>query len=392
MYWNLVFVRDSRNKLNENINGKILKNITSLIEKQKSYGFKVDLKLDGLSSPANTNGGYRTIVKCKVSEDLAKTPELAEKRWEKLFEIIKKKAGAREWTIKDESEVVTNNQGELETQEMSNGPFIIPELTQKVMEEQFGGVWERSGHIRLIHDTVKTFATSEGTIRGHTLLYGLPAGCKTTLFERFKNWYEAEDGVERVKFLDATTMSKAGLENWLLSAADEGLLPDVLVLEEIEKQSPDNLLCLLSVMGSGYVAKHNARVQMRRQCNCLIWATCNDSFILRQFRAGALWSRFAHRWYCPRPSKTVMRSILLEKIESIGGNPVWADKIMDFGWDEMQERDPRTLISLLDGGNRLLDNSYQQDILSISEAKNLEEKGKEVETQVITESAVTQTT
>ncbi|MEW3709423.1 hypothetical protein QOZ51_30150, partial [Pseudomonas aeruginosa] len=91
-----------------------------------------------------------------------------------------------------------------------------------------------------------------------------------TLFERFKNWFEESDGVERVKFLDATTMSKAGLENWLISAADDRMLPDILVLEEIEKKSPDNLLCLLSVMGSGYVAKHNARVQARKQCNCLI--------------------------------------------------------------------------------------------------------------------------
>ncbi len=377
MFWDLVFVRDSKNKLNVDINEKILKKFTGLIEKQKSYGFKVDLQLDGLKNPKTTNGGWRTLVKFKVSEDIAKTPDLAEKRWEKIYEIVKRRAGEREWLVRNESDVNFDEKGEFETQEIINGPFIIPDLTDKVMEEKFEAVYEREPHIRLIHDTVKTFNSSNREIRGHTLLYGQPAGCKTTLYEKFKVWYEGGDGVERVKFLDATTMSKAGLENWLISAADDGMLPDILVLEEIEKQSPDNLLCLLSVMGSGYVAKHNAKIQARKQCNCLIWATCNDEFAVRNFRAGALWSRFAHKWYCHRPTKTVMEKILRQKVKVIGGNPDWVDKVMDLAYNKLKETDPRTIISYLDGGDRLMDGSYVADILSIAESKNLELRGLE---------------
>lgn len=78
-------------------------------------------------------------------------------------------------------------------------------------------------------------------------------------------------------FVDATTASKAGLENWLLDKAETGTLAEIIVLEEIEKQPLDNLLTLVSLMGSGYVAKLNARVGHRKElANVLVWATCND--------------------------------------------------------------------------------------------------------------------
>jgi hypothetical protein len=71
------------------------------------------------------------------------------------------------------------------------------------------------------------------------LLYGPPASAKTSLFKAFKALYE-KDGWERVVVIDGY-------------AKDE-TLPDVLVIEEVEKQDPKNLRCLLSVMASGYLA------------------------------------------------------------------------------------------------------------------------------------------
>src|SRR5262245_14245410 len=133
--------------------------------------------------------------------------------------------------------------------------FQLPQLNLT----HFAGVHERDSHIRLIHDAAKTCVTTSWRERSHVLLYGQPAAAKTTLFERFTRLYDSP-GAEHVVFLDGATMTKAGLENWLLSQSDEGTAPEFLVIEEIEKQSMDNLLTLLSLMASGKVVKTNAKV------------------------------------------------------------------------------------------------------------------------------------
>src|SRR5262245_31260964 len=105
--------------------------------------------------------------------------------------------------------------------------------------------------------------------------------------------------------------SKAGLENWLLDRAEQDELADIIVLEELEKLQPlDNLLPLVSLMGSGYIAKLNARIGRRRElANVLVWATCNDEAIIRRWRNGAIWSRFAKKLHCARPSRELMGCI-----------------------------------------------------------------------------------
>src|SRR5439155_4753237 len=89
----------------------------------------------------------------------------------------------------------------------------------------------------------------------HVVLHGEPAAAKTFLLRCFKALYEQGSEVERVVFIDAQTMTKAGLEDWLLQRAEEGSLPEIIVLEELEKQGEGVLLPLISVMGSGYLAK-----------------------------------------------------------------------------------------------------------------------------------------
>src|SRR5262249_23941943 len=100
---------------------------------------------------------------------------------------------------------------------------------------------------------------------------------------------------------------------------------------EIEKQPLDNLLTLVSLMGSGYIAKLNCRVGHRKElAHCLVWATCNDEEVVRRFRKGVLWSRFAHKPHCTRPSRELMRKILLDQPEKLGGNPAWVDAALAF--------------------------------------------------------------
>ena len=86
---------------------------------------------------------------------------------------------------------------------------------------------------------------------------------------------------------------------------DQGALGEILALEEIEKVKPiDALLPLVSPMGSGYFSKLKARIGLRNvSANFLVWATCNDEDVLREWNRGVLWSRFASRWHCPCPPR-----------------------------------------------------------------------------------------
>jgi hypothetical protein len=264
---------------------------------------------------------------------------------------------------------------------------VVPTLTADVMATYFGGIYERDEHIRVVHAAVESFVATLNAwkqdrpvevARGHVLLKGKPAGCKTTILERLKKWYEtASPGAERMTFVDTQTATRAGLENWLLEKAEQGELADIVVLEELEKQQPlDALLPLVSVMGSGYIAKLNAWVGRRKEvANILVFATCNDEEVIRKWRNGAIWSRFAKKLHCPRPSKKLMLRILLDTVLRAGGNPDWAERALEFAYDVMPQAvgftldDPREVKGLLDGGDRLLDGSYQRDLLAIFQAE-----------------------
>lgn len=386
MNFDIVLERQTRNKLNPENARKTLRTIVKAAERNKDMGISAGLSKLGepseLFDEAGAAIGWQYSVKARLKEDKARTKEVGMRRLEHAFEMVTRRAASRDWVVRKASEAtVLPAQAFLAGEPQAipapstvvRTPFVVPALNDEVMKGFFNGVYEREAHIRLIHDSVTRFRESNGRIRGHTLLHGLPAGCKTTMFERFKEWYESDGGdFERVRFLDGPTLSKAGLENWLLRQAADRTLPEILVIEEVEKQPLDNMLTLLSVMGSGYVAKHNARVQDRQECKCLVWATCNDPELLRVFRNGALWSRFSHRWHCSRPTKDLMSKILSREVEAIGGRQEWVAKVMEFAYDKLKLEDPREIIALLDGGDRLLDNSYQRDVLSILSAQQQE--------------------
>ncbi len=285
---------------------------------------------------------------------------------------------------------LTQTLPEVSLNEMMRRPprpaLVIPELGPEAANKFFAGVYERDAHIRLIYDALRSYADSlqawkhDNSVelaRSHVLLRGKTAGAKTMLMERFKAFLEQENMVERVTFVDMQTSTKAGLENWLLDKAEQAELAEIIVLEEIEKVQPlDALLPLVSIMGSGYLAKMNAHIGSRREiANVFVLATCNDESVIKNWRKGVLWSRFAHRLFCPRPSRELMKRILLDKVEKMGGNPLWVDKVLEFGYDLLPQTglapmdDPRTLKGLLDGGDRLMDNSYQLDLLAIIEAE-----------------------
>jgi SpoVK/Ycf46/Vps4 family AAA+-type ATPase len=216
------------------------------------------------------------------------------------------------------------------------------------------------------------------------ILYGPPTGAKTSMLKAFKTWYEAPDGgrVERFSLLDTTTLSKAGLERWILKKARRKELPEILGLEEIEKFNPDNLLSLLAIMDDrGTLSRLNATEGYQEEsAPVLVVATCNDAEAFQQFAKGALWSRFKKRLYCARPNRDLMRKILLREVVQIpGGNSRWADEAMRFAYEVYPKEtgkvmaDPREIIGLLDGRDRLLDGSCQKDCLAVYMAEKEEQ-------------------
>jgi hypothetical protein len=121
------------------------------------------------------------------------------------------------------------------------------------------------------------------------------------------------------------------------------------------------------VDGGMQKARYRARIRLKVQATKVaVWGTCNNDGLLQRFHDGALWSRFTHKLRCVRPSRELLRTILLREVaERPEANPLWAEKALEFGWDILQARDPREIIGLLDGRDRLLTGEYQADYLTV---------------------------
>lgn len=380
MQWQLTLERKSENRLNYDISRKTLRRIAKVAERNAAFGFKA--KVSKLVEPElvvdeedTTRQKYRYVVKLRLEESKAKSADVAAKRFEKVFENLKKVATNLRWTVLGQvpQHAVNGQVASIPATIEERPAFLLPDLTPQFIDKHFQGIYEREPHIRIIHSAAKTFQVSGGKKASHVLLFGSPASAKSQLFERFKRAYEENSPVERVVQIDATALTKAGLERWLLQRAEDKDLPEILLLEEIEKQSPDHLLCLLSVMASGFFIRTNATAgRIHAKTQITIWATCNDEDFLRNFRNGALHSRFTHRLECRRPSKKLMHKILLRELSEIpGSNPIWADKALELA-DQLKTDDPRTIIGLLDGREELITGQFQRDVLATRKIEKTE--------------------
>ncbi len=307
-----------------------------------------------------------------------KTEASALKALEAGRKFVTRMAESRGWAMKGEVADVKEQQANLD----SKPAFTLPALTPDVMKKYFRGIKERDAHIRLMYASIYNYKSTCGEDRNHTLLYGDPASAKSSLIKCFKNWFE-EDGVERITMINATTLSKAGLENWLLEKARIKMLPEILWINELEKGNPDDFLCLLTIMDQqGEIQRLNSRIGKQQEAaKVLIWADCNDEQKIRNWNKEALWSRFNKRWACVRPSRDVMLEILIDNInerkqKGYPSHPGWAKAALDYAYDVMKCDDPREILGLLDGGDKLLDGSYFKDMELVKAAYEVKEKQK----------------
>ncbi len=361
--------RQTKIRLNRQKTKKALQDIATAATRNRKYGLAVTgikfKKPEPIEGPEGSSE-HRYVVRIRLTTTKAGSPAKVHACLRHAHKAVVRSAKSRSWQVISKPPVEPQIEQAKHPALVERLPLQLPDLTPEVIEKAFNGIYEREEHVRLIHDSFRTYAATRGQKTSHVLLYGEPAAAKTSLFERFKDLYEQGSDIDRVVFLDAQTMTKAGLEDWLLGKAEEGSLPEVVVVEELEKQDEKILLPLISVMGSGYVMKTNARVGRRvEQIRLVVWGTCNNVERLKKFHDGALWSRFTHKLPCRRPSREVMRKILLREIEARQGNPAWAQLALTLGYDELQTTDPREIIGLLDGGDRLLTGEYQRDYLAV---------------------------
>jgi hypothetical protein len=227
---------------------------------------------------------------------------------------------------------------------------------------EFDGIYGIDSQVRMILTAVLAAKESDGKRKAHGVLFG-PAGCgKTTILDKLDDLL----GKKNVLRLDAPCMTKSGLETLLLEMSE---VPSVIIFEEIEKSSENNLRTLLGIMDErSEICKTTASGSVTKPINSLIFATVNDIEKFNKFLDGALSSRFKNKIFFPKPSKEIIELILKRDIAKNGGKEEWIKPCLDFA-NELNISDPRMILSFLINGDRLLDGSFQKDYRSMEKLK-----------------------
>lgn len=266
------------------------------------------------------------------------------------------------------------------TFEEINIPDVLVQGTDEEIESHpcFQGIYDRAAHIRLIGASIKRMKDTKGAKRNHILLYGLPGCAKSHIM---MGWMQVL-GPGAYFTINANSATRAGIEQMFLKRFDKTGVPPICFVEEIEKTAENILTVWLSILDDrAEVRKINYREQKRIEAKVLSIATANDKVLFDRLHGGrpgypgALSSRFVKKLYVPRPNRDVMERILLRDIDLYGGNKTWVEPALKIA-DEIGANDPRIVLSLLDGQDRLLDKSYHDDIISVH---HMESKDDEVQ-------------
>lgn len=226
--------------------------------------------------------------------------------------------------------------------------------------EAFQGLFDRAAHIRIILGTIHHAIMTKGAVRNHCLAFGSAGAAKTTMIEAILKLFPEN---AYVKF-HADSATSAGFRKMFLKTLREVGIPPLLVIEECDKVSdPHTLAPFLSVLDRrGTLQQTNARYTGKVNAPVLCLATGNNKEVIDKMLSGALVSRFAKQLYVPLPGRNTLERILAREIETFGGKREWVIPAIDLA-EELGVGDPRTVISYLDGRDRLLDGTYRRDIL-----------------------------
>lgn len=334
---------------------------------------------------------------------------VAERQWTAILDLIKKVGKSTRyqpfpWSIVDEDTLETETETELdsdldepEVEKKINGikielknkvkDVVVPtkvmsiddlrdrfdeEIAQFLEDNQtlqlspyFKDIFNREPQIRCILSSIRSAIDSSFERRNHTLLHGMPACAKTQILLAIEQCL----GEGSILRLDATSTTRAGLEKLFFKELEE--VPPIIVIEEIEKTNEEALRIWLGALDDrGEVRKVNFHMHQVRELKVLCLATANDKVLFdnmmggRPNYPGALSSRFVHQLECPRPDEEVLKKILIRDVNRFGGKIDWVEPSIKLA-KQLETNDPRKVLGFLDGGDRLLDGSYQRDILKI---------------------------
>ena len=174
-------------------------------------------------------------------------------------------------------------------------------------------------------------------------------------------------GEDAVLEFDATSTTMAGAQKELTNRL---IQPRLLVVEEIEKQLPNALNYLLSVLDIRQgVNKVTNRGRVVSETQMLAIATVNDYDLFLSMMSGALASRFSNRVHFRRPTRETLSKILAREIATVGGDRRWISPTLDYAFSQVPPiSDPREILAIcLCGRDGLIDGSYQEMLKATQE-------------------------
>jgi MoxR-like ATPase len=230
----------------------------------------------------------------------------------------------------------------------------------------FEHIYDRDDQILEIIESLKTARDTDMVMRNHIVANGPPGCGKTdTALAIYKML-----GKDSVRRLDATSMTKAGAEQFLL---DMDVIPPVLIIEELEKANPANLSWLMGIMDErGEIIKTNARQPpIIRHCPMLIIATVNNINKFESFMDGAINDRFNVPLYFSMPDRNLLRRIALREVRKLpDGNEAWVEPALDFALNVEKTYKARRIKAIMTNGRaRLLTGEYQESQIRMAKMR-----------------------
>lgn len=394
MKFDVVVERVLERHMNEDKLREALQYIGAAAKRNKTYNFDISIpKSKIVIQPVDDGSGetkYRYTAQITVWKANFRSAGAVREQFDAVKQVMIKAANRMKWRLLEEGATGPTVPAEVVDKPkekkiiISRTDVVLPPLTPEVYATYFSRLYNREPQIRIIYDSANLAVRTGFKERHHCLLRGPAGTAKTDLFISMCDFI----GEDKVWKVDATTLTKAGLERELIQRSKDGVLQPFVLVEEIEKvTSPENINCLLQVMDTrGRIQRTNARDgDIYAECKVVVWATCNDSEYLRTFADGAIWSRFSLRPICKRPDESLMRKILTRSVREMEGNEEWVEPVIRFMWDELKQireykndyNDPRLGRALLSGGDRLFDRGAEgffSDFLACCEGKETGEE------------------
>ena len=237
----------------------------------------------------------------------------------------------------------------------------LSSISRIKQEDFYSHLFGREAQVRVLLSSIQAACDSNMENRFHSLLFGPPGSAKTDILLSTAKLLEQHRVCHLI--IDATTSTGAGIRKALLE--EDAIIPDVIIVEEIEKVSKEAMHPLLGIMDErGTISQFNSRRTASRKVPALVLASANDYELLAKTESGALLSRFSNEIYCPRPNREILAKILTREVGKVkGGDLAWIEPTLEFCYDKRGITDPRMIKRIcLCGKERLITGEYQKDL------------------------------